>query len=164
MKRLTKRDLRHIPCECCKNWWDWCDCGLSICTVCERCESQHCQCETGEVESVKTPLRRVVRERDRAAVDEAVREALRRVRLALAEVKVVERKVDGVVTHRVVVNQDAIGRVRRAYTTAAAVIGKAREADGTVAGPPRPDRLAVRQACQQLADYQKELARLEEPS
>ena len=110
---------------------------------------------------MRTPLRRVVRERDRAEVDVAVREALRRVRLALAEVKVVELKANGVVTHQAVVNKDALGRVRRAYTNAAMLIGKAREADGTTSGAQRPDRQAIRAACQQLDDYQKELARLE---
>jgi hypothetical protein len=102
-----------------------------------------------------------MRDQDREEVDEAVREALNRVRLALSEVKVVERRENKVVTHRAVVNRDALARVRKAYTVAAAVIGKAREADGTAAGPQRPDRLAVRQACQQLEDYQIELARLE---
>ena len=108
---------------------------------------------------MRTPLRRVVRERDRAEVDGAVREALRRVRLALAEVKVVELKANGVVTHQAVVNKDALGRVRRAYTNAAMLIGKAREADGTTSGAQRPDRQAIRAACQQLDDYQKELDR-----
>jgi hypothetical protein len=110
---------------------------------------------------MQTPLRRIVRDRDREEVDHAIGEALRRVRLALAEVKVVERKEDGKVTHQAVVNKDALGRVRRAYTTAAMLIGKARQADGTTTGTPKPDRHAIRAACQQLDDYQRELARLE---
>jgi len=108
-----------------------------------------------------TPLRRVMRDRDREEVDVAIREALRRLRLSLAEVKVVERRENKVVTHQAVVNKDALGRVRRAYTQAAMLIGKARQADGTTTGTPRPDRQAIRAACQQLDEYQKELARLE---
>lgn len=43
MRRLTRRELRHIPCECCKHWWEWCECEAGVCAVCERCE-RHCEC------------------------------------------------------------------------------------------------------------------------
>lgn len=102
-----------------------------------------------------------MRDRDREEIDVAIREALRRLRLSLAEVKVVERKENKVVTHRAVVNKDAIARARKAYTVAAMLVGKARQADGTTSGPQRPDRLAVKQACDQLNEYQRELAGLE---
>ena len=110
---------------------------------------------------MRTPLRRIVRDQDRAEIDVAIQEALRKVRLAMSEVKVVERKKDGKVTHRAVVNKDALDRVRRAYTNASMIVGKARQADGTTEGPQRPDRQSVRLACDQLNQYQRELATLE---
>jgi|SRR5262245_14638933 len=108
-----------------------------------------------------TPLKRVVRALDRTEIDEAICEALRRVRLALGEVRVVERRKDHVVTHRTVVNKEAIGRARKAYTTASMLVGKARQADGTTSGPQRRDRRSIENACDTLNEYQRQLADLE---
>jgi hypothetical protein len=107
---------------------------------------------------MKTPLGRIVRERERSDVDHAIGEALRRVRLAIGEVRVVERKQDGQVLSRAVVNKDALQRAQRTYMAACALVGKARQADGTTAGPRRPDRLSIRQAEETLAGYAHQIA------
>jgi hypothetical protein len=109
---------------------------------------------------MRTPLRKIMRDQDRAATDQAIGEALRRVRLALGEVRVVERKQNGQVLDRRVVNKDAITRALRAYQAACLVVGKAREADGTTSGPMRPDRLVVKQACERLSEMARELDEL----
>jgi hypothetical protein len=110
---------------------------------------------------MKTPLRKIMREESRAGIDLAIGEALRRVRLALGEVRVVQRKKDGVVVDSRVVNPDALQRARRAYMSAAEIVGKARQLDGTTTGPQKPDRITVRTACEQLDGYVRELVELE---
>jgi hypothetical protein len=109
---------------------------------------------------MKVSLGKVVRERDRREVDHAIAEALRRLRLALGEVRVVERKQGGVVTSRRVVNKEALTRAERAYHTAATLVGRARQADGTATGPQRADRAPVRQACETLSGYSRKLDEL----
>jgi hypothetical protein len=109
---------------------------------------------------MKVALGKVVREQERREMDRAIAEALRRVRLALGEVRVVERKQGGVVTGRRVTNKEAIRRAERAYHAAATLVGRARQADGTTTGPQRADRAPVRQACETLSGYSRRLDEL----
>jgi hypothetical protein len=101
------------------------------------------------------------RDREEVRRDQAIAEALHRVVLAIGEVRVVERKAEGQVVGRRVVNREALARARRAYQAAAIMVGKARAADSLTVGPQRPPRPALRQAMDTLLDHARTLGRLE---
>ena len=93
--------------------------------------------------------------------DEVVVEALRRLELAISEVRVVERKKEGQVVSETVANLDALPRAKQAYQTTALLIGKARQLDGTALGTPQADRPFIVKAMERLEEYRQQLARLE---
>lgn len=93
--------------------------------------------------------------------DGQLMEMLRRVELALSEVKVVERREKGVVTDRAVVNYDGLIRARRAYTRATEFVAQVRIEEGTASGRVRGDRRPVADACTRLSHLEKKLVELE---
>lgn len=93
--------------------------------------------------------------------DGKLMEVLRRVELALGEVKVVERRDKGQVTDRAVVNKDAIVRARKAYVRATEFVAAVRIEEGTASGRVRSDRKAVADACTRLTHLEKKLVELE---
>jgi len=108
----------------------------------------------------------LARERKRRAKldeDKRLREVVHRVALALGEVKVVERRKDGVVLDRAVANKDALVRARRAYRTAATAIGAVRIAAGTATGrtPLDRERRVVLECMRRLTGLERELTELE---
>jgi hypothetical protein len=97
----------------------------------------------------------------RGPANELVEHALNRVRLAIGEVKVVERRKDGEVTSRAIANHDAIVRARKTYSEAAHAIGVVRKAEGLCEGPQRPTRRMLQKAEEALEDYRQAIEALQ---
>jgi hypothetical protein len=98
----------------------------------------------------------------RLTKEQAMVELLRRVELALGEVFIVERREQGVVTHRAVRNRDALTRARKAYVAACVAIGKVRLEDGTASGhSTHRERASVRTALDKLDQLRRKLEGLE---
>lgn len=95
--------------------------------------------------------------------DRALHEWVHKVELAIGEVKVVERRANGVVLDRAVVNKDALLRARRAYRNAVAAVAERRITDGTATGriPITRERQVVVQASTRLKYLERRLAELE---
>lgn len=106
---------------------------------------------------------RVLRKMLRRDEDQSLVEVVHRVALAIGEVKLIERRHQGVVTSRAVANRDALQRARRAYSRAAAAIGQVRVGDGTATGrrPLIEERRVVVEQCAKLDALRVKLAELE---
>lgn len=98
--------------------------------------------------------------RRQRAGDQAVREALHKVVLAMAEVRLVERARKGELV-QLVANPEALERAWEVYRTAAEMLGYLRQMDGTTEGEARPDRRFIREAGEQLSLLGTALGRLE---
>jgi hypothetical protein len=88
-------------------------------------------------------------------------EALRKVELAIGEVRIVERCYKGKVLDRAVVNRDALVRARRAYIRATEFVAAIRLEEGTASGRVRSDRKPVADACKRLTHLERKLVELE---
>ena len=88
-------------------------------------------------------------------------EAIRRVQLAMGEVRVVEKKKDGTVIDQRVVNYPAIVRARQAYLAAAKVIGQVRIDEGLASGQKAVVRLGVQAALVKLEECRREIERFQ---
>jgi hypothetical protein len=97
----------------------------------------------------------------RGPANELVEHALNRVRLAIGEVKVVERKKDGEVVSRSIANHDAIVRARKVYSEAAHAIGVVRRAEGLCDGPQQPTRKMLVRAGETLETYRRAIEALQ---
>lgn len=98
----------------------------------------------------------------RLTEEQEVTELLRKVELAIGEVRVVERRQEKVVTHRAITNRDALHRAQRAYTHAATRIGEMRRAATALAGTQRAYRAGFLQgAIERLDTIQRTLVDLE---
>jgi hypothetical protein len=110
---------------------------------------------------VRSPIGRLLARGTQREADGKLMEALRRVELAISEVKVVERREHGVVTDRAVVNKDALVRARRAYIRAIEFVAAVRIEEGTASGRTRGDRKPVADACTRLTHLERKLVELE---
>jgi len=92
-----------------------------------------------------------------------VTEAIRKVELALSEVKVVERRHKGVVLDRAVVNRDALVRARRRYLHACQTVAALRLKGGYATGetPLALEPHYLLSACRALATLERQLTALE---
>jgi hypothetical protein len=97
----------------------------------------------------------------RGPADQLVGQALNRLRLAVAEVRVVERRREGEVVSRSIANYDAIARARKVYAEAAHAIGVVRQAEGLCDGPQRPTRGMLQKALVLLESYRVEIEKLQ---
>lgn len=97
----------------------------------------------------------------RGPADQLVEQALHRLKLALGEVRVVERKKDGKVVQETIANHDAIIRARKVYTETAHAIGVVKRASDAGLGPQTPTRGLVKEGLEKLEEYRRELERLQ---
>jgi hypothetical protein len=110
---------------------------------------------------MKVPLGRIMARDDRKTNDRLMAEALHRLRLAIGEVRIIEKKQDGRVVDQRVVNQAAIVRARQTYVAAAQVIGHVREEEGLAAGGYKLARPGIQVACERLEECRREIERLQ---
>jgi hypothetical protein len=96
--------------------------------------------------------------------DRAVEEAITRVRLAIAEVRVIERKRDQVVLERRIANRNALARAYVVFTHAVSLVARARLDDGTATGqkPLTKERRWIVRAEAELRELLHELHALEQ--
>jgi hypothetical protein len=93
--------------------------------------------------------------------DAKLLDVIRRVELALGEVRVVERRYKGTVLDSMVVNKDALLRARRVYTRATEYVAEVRLHEGTASGRVVGDRKVVADACTRLRNLERQLVGLE---
>jgi hypothetical protein len=110
---------------------------------------------------MRSPVGRMLVKGTQRETDGRLMEVLRRIELALGEVKVIERREKGVVTDRAVVNKDALVRARKAYLRATEFVAAVRIEEGTATGRVRGDRKPVADACTRLTHLEKKLVELE---
>ena len=110
---------------------------------------------------MRSPVGRMLARGTQRAADSQVAEAIRRVELALGEVRVVERRDKGIVLDRAIVNKDALVRARRAYLRATEFVAAVRIEEGTATGRVKGDRKPVSDACVRLSYLEKKLVELE---
>ena len=92
---------------------------------------------------------------------ELMAEALKKVELAISEIKVIKRYKEKVVIGEKVVNHDAVVRARKAYLEAARAVGTVRQLAGLTQGEQRPSGRVVAGAVAKLEEYRVELERLQ---
>jgi len=88
-------------------------------------------------------------------------QALKRVQLALSEVKVITRYKDKKIVYEGIANHDAVVRARKVYIEAGEAVGKVRQLLGLTRGEQRPSPKVVRAAELRLDEYRRELERLQ---
>lgn len=93
--------------------------------------------------------------------DAKLLDVIRRVELALGEVRIVERRYKGKVLDSMVVNKDALLRARRVYTRATEYVAEVRLHEGTASGRVVGDRKVVADACTRLRNLERQLVTLE---
>lgn len=110
---------------------------------------------------MRSPVGRMLVKDGNRRSDAKLLDVIRRVELALGEVRVVERRYKGKLLDSMVVNKDALLRARRVYTRATEFVAGVRLADGTASGRVVGDRKVVADACTRLRHLERQLVGLE---
>ena len=97
----------------------------------------------------------------REELEAVMTQALKRVQLALSEVKVVTKYRDKIVVSETIANYDAIVRARKVYIEAGEAVGKVRQLLELTRGDQRPSPRLVKAAELRLDEYRRELERLQ---
>jgi hypothetical protein len=105
---------------------------------------------------VKVPLGRIMAMRERVDGDKVLREAIQRLRLAISEIRVVERWKDKQLVSRTVANQAAIVRARQVYLATVKVIEQVRQEE-----PLLGTRPGIQAALVELEKCRQEIERLQ---
>ena len=109
----------------------------------------------------KDERRKLDEEKDVQEAEKLMAQALKRVQLAMSEIKVKEQWKDRKLVNAIVLNHDAIVRARGKYAEAAHAIGVVRQLRGLTVGPQRPEGRVLKDAEEQLDYYRRELERFQ---
>lgn len=91
--------------------------------------------------------------------NELVGHALHRLRMAVAEVRVITKKKEA--GPEIIANAETLKRAQLTWTQAAQAIGMARQAAGLTEGAQRPNSATIEKAANKLEEYRRILAKLE---
>jgi len=94
----------------------------------------------------------IMKRRTRLNADQQMEQAIHAFELALAEVRVIERRAQGVVTHRAIANRDALDRAKNAYARAAVAVDAVRIEEVEREGRAATVRIGIQRALERLVD------------